>query len=132
MCSQALNICIGYAAVGGMIAIDDNLPLAIQVKIEKKRLDLLQKMDEELPGHTQRHLECLYGGAPQITGSQEIAPSKRAPLPSASSNIQRIRKLPRNKLGETDVQALIKASWPTEHCAQHALVQGPTPPVRVA
>ncbi len=100
-----------------MIAIDDKLPLAVQVRIQETLLDLLHKMDEALPGHSQKRLECRDGGAPQITGLQEIAPSKCAPSPSASSNIHRILKLPINKLGETDVQALIKASWPTEHCA---------------
>jgi hypothetical protein len=82
MRSQALNTSIGYAGVEEMIAIDDKHPFAVQVKIQEKRLELLQKMDEELPGHTQRRLECRDGGAPQITGSQEIDPSKRAPSPS--------------------------------------------------
>jgi hypothetical protein len=104
-----------------MLAINYKLPLRVQVTIQEKRLALLQKMDKALPsaGHTQRRLECRDGGASQITGSQEIVPPKRAPSPSVSSNIQRTLKLPRNKLGEADVQALIKASWPTELCSQN-------------
>jgi hypothetical protein len=85
MHSQALNISIGYAGVEGMVAINDKLPLKVQVKIQEKRLALLQRMDEGLQGHTghtHTRLECRDGGA-------EIAPPKRQPLPSASSNIQR-------------------------------------------
>jgi hypothetical protein len=52
MRSQALNISIGYAGVEGMIAIDDKLPLAVQVRIQETLLDLLHKMDEALPGHS--------------------------------------------------------------------------------
>jgi hypothetical protein len=131
MHSQALNISIGYVGVEGMIAINDKLPLQVQVKLQEKRLEFLQKMDEAIQRHTQGRpmygLECCYGGAPQITGSQEIARPKRAPSPPASFIIQRICKIPRNKLGETDVQALIKAFRPTEQCAQQDQ-EGLTPP----
>jgi hypothetical protein len=63
-----LNISLGYAGVEGMIAFNNKLQPAIQVKIQEKRFALLQKMDKELRGHTQRRFECCDCGAPQITG----------------------------------------------------------------
>jgi hypothetical protein len=117
-----------------MIAINDQLPVKVQVKIQEKQLALLQRMDEGLQGHTghtHRRLECRDGGA-------EIAPSKRPPSPSASSNIKRLRKLPRNKNGEIDVHELIKESRPPVTSVPHleALLQpcckAPFHQVRVA
>jgi hypothetical protein len=43
-----LNISLGYAGVEGMIAFNNKLQPAIQVKIQEKRFALLQKMDKEL------------------------------------------------------------------------------------
>jgi hypothetical protein len=91
MHSQALNLSIGYDGVEEMIATNDKLPCT--VKQQAEQLELLQKMDEELPGHTQGSLECNGGRgreAPQSAGLQAITGPKRAPSPSVSFNIQQL------------------------------------------
>jgi hypothetical protein len=73
MHSQALNISVGYTRVEGMIANNDKLALRVQVKMQAKLLEILQEMEEELPGHAQGSLECRDGGVPHATTDHRIA-----------------------------------------------------------
>ena len=56
-----------------MIAFNDKLALLVQVKMQAKRLEILQKMEEELPGHAEGRLECRDGGAPHAATDHRIA-----------------------------------------------------------
>jgi len=147
MDSQASKVCIGYAAVEGMIEIDMTLPIPIRVKQQAQRLEHLKQIHENLAGHTHGSgslegsgsLGCSAqgsfgrhgrdGGTPQMSvQSQQIAGSKRAPIASLQTRppkVTVIRKLSRNKVGEPDVQKLITAARPA---SQQNIRQGLTPP----
>ena len=143
--AQRLQISTGYSGLGvdDMIAIDKELSIKVKVKIQVQRLEDLNTMATELASahlapsdHNRGILDGSAQGSLQLArcdiGSQQqdlnaaIKRTAQGLLETPAVPLKRMRKLPRNKVGNHDVEALISASRPA--AGRQALLQRPIPP----
>ena len=132
--AQRLKVDPGYTGVADMIAIDDRLSLKIKVKIQEKRLEVLNKLATRLEadlasaGHNRDILDGRGGGSQQRDLNAASKRTAQGPLATAGAATapKRHCKLQRNKDRTQDVQGLITAA--RDAAARPDLLQRPIPP----